>query len=260
MLHITIHPPRPIALLARYSESLFRQRIKVSDLIHPYNDPHLRCKYIRLRTNRPIPLYRATYSLHRTSPFPPQSRSIYLRYRTHPPLLLPHSCKETTPHLPTLAQYTTHAPHHISPPLPDSSSTNDPTSTHLYLKPTHALLHRCASSPTNLRTHRPTSAHPRHCSCVHFPKLLWEIAPPQRTFTRQSTQKQPHAYALTTSLLRTNTSLSAHLHQATYVRSRSFLLRRGSCYTMRTERCSHTIKSLVPSCTSVCTEVLEKSL
>ena len=177
----------------------------------------------------PHSLYRTTHIHHRTSPFPPQNRSIYLRNRPRPPLLLPHPCKEATPHLPTLAQYTTHAPPHISPPL-----------------------------PTKSRTHRPTSVHPRHCSCVHFPKLLWEIAPPQRTFTRQSTQKQSHAHALTTSLLRTNASLSSHLHQATYVRSRSFLLRRGSCYTMRTERCSHTIKSLVPSCTSVCTEVSGK--
>ena len=171
MLHITIHPPRPIALLARYSESLFRQRIKVSDLIHPYNDPHLRCKYIRLRTNRPIPLYRATYILHRTSPFPPQSRSIYLRYRTHPPLLLPHSCKETTPHLPTLAQYTPYEPPHICAPSPLLLRTFPQTS--MGKSP-----HRSAPSPDNPRKSRPTLTHLPHHSSV-------PTCPSQRTFIKR---------------------------------------------------------------------------
>ena len=116
----------------------------------------------------PHSLYRTTHIHHRTSPFPPQNRSIYLRNRPRPPLLLPHPCKEATPHLPTLAN-TSYEPPHISPPLPDSSSTNDPTSTHLYLTPhtrttphlrTHEAHHICASSPSNSLTKRPKSAHP----------------------------------------------------------------------------------------------------
>ena len=253
MLHITIHPPRPIALLARYSESLFRQRIKVSDLIHPYNDPHLRCKYIRLRTNRPIPLYRATYSLHRTSPFPPQSRSIYLRYRTHPPLLLPHSCKETTPHSPTLAQYTPYEPPHICAPSPLLLRTFPQTS--MGKSP-----HRSAPSPDNPRKSHPTLTHlrpathartaPHLCTLAIAPAYIspnfyGEIAPRSRT------------YHITPPYQCVPLSAPSSSDLCTFA---LFSTEEGICYMMRTERCSHTIKSLVPSCTSVCTEVLEKSL
>ena len=173
-----------------------------------------------------LPLQSYVYPPPNFSHFPHRAAPFCLRYRTHPPLLLTIPVKKTL---------------HTYPPSPNTSY-EPPTSAHLYLPnharpptPTHLYLTTYAPTAPPLRTftHQLTHEPPHICApspllCVHFPKLLWEIAPPQRTFTRQSTQKQPHAHALTTSLLRTNVSLSAYLHQATYVRLRSFLLRRGA--------------------------------
>ena len=136
---------------------------------------------------------------------------------------------------------------------------------------------------------RPTSAH-------LYLTTYARTAPPLRTFTHQLSHEPPHICALSPLLLRTfpqtsmgNRPTAANLHPTIHAKAAPrlrtyhitppyqrvplsapsssdlctfalFSTEEGICYTMRTERCSHTIESLVPSCTSVCTEVLEKSL
>ena len=193
-----------------------------------------------------LPLQSYVYPPPNFSHFPHRADSFYLRNRPHPPLLLTHSCKEDAPHLPTFAQYTTHAPHHISPPLPDSSSTNDPTSTHLYLT-THAR------TAPHLRT---LAIAPAYISPNFYGKSPRRSEPSPDNLRKSShtlTHLPHHSSVPTRPSHRTFIKRPMYVH-ALFYRGDGRMVPWGRSGS------SHTIKSLVPSCTSVCTEVLEKSL
>ena len=122
---------------------------------------------------------------------------------------------------------------HLPPSL---LSTNASLSAHLH--PNFSAL-----VPSLLSPNASLSAHLQ----PNFSALSYSFTP---VFANFSPKEPSHAYTPSSTKPRTNSSNSAHLHQAAYVRSRSFLLRSQSGSAMGTERLSHTNKSLLPCCPS----------
>lgn len=122
------------------------------------------------------------------------------------------------------------------------------------------FLHHSASSPPFSPAFAPFRRRSHRTSANLRPPPDIYTTTPQRTFIYQHTHAPPQHYTPSPSKPRTNSTNSAHLHQATYVRLHSFLTEEGSCCTMGTERSSHTNKSLLLWCPRGCTEAPEKSL
>ena len=115
----------------------------------------------------------------------------------------------------------------------------------------HASPHGSALTSSLLSTNTSLSAH----LLPNFSTLSCSFTP---AFAHFLPKEPSHAYTPSPTKPRTNSSNSAHLHQATYAHSRPFLPKGRSSSTMGTGRLSHTILSLLPCCTSVCTMGTER--
>ena len=135
--------------------------------------------------------------------------------------------------------------------MPTTPRTRRPQPRRHHPTAAHASPHGSALTSSLLRTNASLSAH----LLPNFSTLSCSFTP---AFAHFLPKEPSHAYTPSPTKPRTNSSNSAHLHQATYAHSRPFRPRKQSRCTERTGCCSHTNKSLLPYCSSVCTMGTER--
>ena len=241
-------PPRPIAPLAHYSESLSSQIDDISpfqQLTSPmqiytitHKPPHPPLPNRSISSTAPLLLYGTAPS--------PSTELLHFLYRAVPFIY------ETALILPLFFHISVKEVLHTYPPSPNDPRMPHPPSAHLclpthartapHLRPfayqlTHAQPHTYAPSPTNLRaaSYQTTLTHKSRTHC-----------PPLSTFIHQLTHEPPRISAPLPINPRTNRTTSAHLRPPTHARTAARLPTLAQQLTHEAPRVYVRLRSFLP--------------